>query len=82
MFRTQQNAFDDAVGRQPLCVHLEEQQVIHSRHSQGNRREPDLGKLGIHSGIGDCYSPYRCPGAKSEQDVCDRVSAEETGYDT
>lgn len=52
MFRAQQNAFDDAVGERPADVFL----LSFGRvltcflcFSQGDRREPHLGELGIYS---------------------------------
>lgn len=59
MFRAQQNAFDEVVGKSQLMISLESPvasneavstMLIYGCYSQGDRREPHFGKLGIHYG--------------------------------
>ena len=47
MFRAQQNAFDDVVGMR-LSHSAAQRTLTDGNRSEGDRREPDLGELGIH----------------------------------
>jgi hypothetical protein len=54
MFRAQQNAFDDVVGEfrnaQLITSALKIQELMIRLNSQGDRREPYFGELGVYHG--------------------------------
>lgn len=79
MFRTQQNAFDDAVGRQSCQAQLMEIYQLTfntAKATDENLTSENWEYILVGLGISSIHLRQIL---KSIQDVCDRVSAEETG---
>lgn len=79
MFRAQQNAFDDAIGERQAKV-LPYSEYLMPLCSKGYGRESDLRELGVNFGDSLSMISNLIPSLKIFQDVCDRVSAEDSGY--